>query len=238
MALTEDMGTSLASTKIGETDALEPASRRRRRPRNEIRAEEIIRSAGELFAEKGYSATTLDDIAARVGLLAGSLYYYIKSKEDLLYEFAKRVGQEMNSLIDEEQEVEGADALTRITAFLERSMRGVENLRLLSGYSYLTSPQFMRHDLQLLDADRLNQIVTIRHELQSFLAGILKQGIDEGLVDPNMNPSLAGNTILRTLWSTANWYDPSGSLSMDEIAAWYKVSIVRSVRRDDNPQTN
>ena len=47
--------------------------------------QEIITVAARLFKEKGYRATTLEDIAAAVGMLKGSLYYYIQSKEELLY---------------------------------------------------------------------------------------------------------------------------------------------------------
>src|SRR5215467_11567177 len=47
--------------------------------------QEIITVAARLFKEKGYRATTLEDIAAAVGMLKGSLYYYIRSKEELLY---------------------------------------------------------------------------------------------------------------------------------------------------------
>src|SRR5215472_8261983 len=47
--------------------------------------QEIIAVAARLFKEKGYRATTLEDIAAAVGMLKGSLYYYIRSKEELLY---------------------------------------------------------------------------------------------------------------------------------------------------------
>jgi AcrR family transcriptional regulator len=43
--------------------------------------QEIITAAAQLFKEKGYRATTLEDIAAAVGMLKGSLYYYIRSKE-------------------------------------------------------------------------------------------------------------------------------------------------------------
>ena len=47
--------------------------------------QEIIAAAASLFKKKGYRATTLEDIAASVGMLKGSLYYYIRSKEELLY---------------------------------------------------------------------------------------------------------------------------------------------------------
>ena len=50
------------------------------------RMEEILACAASLFYKKGYHATTIEDLANEVGMLKGSLYYYIKSKEDLLYQ--------------------------------------------------------------------------------------------------------------------------------------------------------
>ena len=58
------------------------------RPPGTLRPErwnEIVDAAGDVFDEKGYAAARIEDIAARVGLLKGSLYYYIDSKEDLLF---------------------------------------------------------------------------------------------------------------------------------------------------------
>ena len=56
------------------------------RTKPSARMEEILARAAELFYEKGYHATTIEDVAREVGMLKGSLYYYIRSKEDLLYE--------------------------------------------------------------------------------------------------------------------------------------------------------
>jgi AcrR family transcriptional regulator len=44
----------------------------------------LLPAAADLFAERGYRATTLDDVAARLGMKKGSLYHYIRSKEELL----------------------------------------------------------------------------------------------------------------------------------------------------------
>ena len=46
--------------------------------------QELIAAAARLFKANGYRATTLEDIASAVGMLKGSLYYYIRSKEELL----------------------------------------------------------------------------------------------------------------------------------------------------------
>ena len=52
---------------------------------NATRWNEVLEAAAAVFQERGYQAARIEDIAARVGILKGSLYYYIESKEDLLY---------------------------------------------------------------------------------------------------------------------------------------------------------
>ena len=70
------------------------AQRRRtggeRKPREE-RWAELIEVATQVFYEKGYDGASLQDIADRLGMLKGSLYYYIQSKEDLLFDVISAV---------------------------------------------------------------------------------------------------------------------------------------------------
>ncbi len=49
------------------------------------RLEEVLQSAANIFFAKGFHATSIEDVARDVGMLKGSLYYYIKSKDDLLF---------------------------------------------------------------------------------------------------------------------------------------------------------
>ena len=60
-----------------------PAQRRRRA--------EVLRVAAELFSENGYEATSTTDIAERLGIKGGSVYYYIDSKEALLFELVEDI---------------------------------------------------------------------------------------------------------------------------------------------------
>ena len=59
------------------------------------RTKEIIAAAAKLFKAKGYHATTIQDVADEVGMLKGSLYYHIKSKEELLYLVTKEPIREL-----------------------------------------------------------------------------------------------------------------------------------------------
>ena len=65
---------------------------------NDRRWQEVLDAAAALFEERGYQATTLQDVASRVQLLAPSLYYYIKTKEDLLFSVMKRA-HEINAFL-------------------------------------------------------------------------------------------------------------------------------------------
>src|SRR5207248_7148396 len=66
------------------------------------RGEQVYAAALRLFREKGYHATSMQDIAAAVGLYKGSLYHYIGSKEDLLVRVFERA---MGSLLAEVERI-------------------------------------------------------------------------------------------------------------------------------------
>ncbi|MET0363349.1 MAG: TetR/AcrR family transcriptional regulator, partial [Sphingobium sp.] len=71
------------------------------RSRDDIsgREQEILAAAALLFSQKGYSATTVRDIGQQVGLLGGSLYHYIRSKEALFVRLHERALQEAEDRI-------------------------------------------------------------------------------------------------------------------------------------------
>ena len=72
-------------------------SRRPGRPRHtepsaeyQARMNEIVETAARIFRAKGYDAGSLDDVAAALGLRKASLYYYVRSKSELLYRVCDR----------------------------------------------------------------------------------------------------------------------------------------------------
>src|SRR3954471_18714428 len=102
------------------TDATEaPDGRRSRAPRR--RQQEILEAAARVFHEKGYESTSIQDIADAVGILKGSLYYYIDSKEDLLYEILEGIHAE--ALESVRKATAEGDPLQRIRAFVAAHIR-------------------------------------------------------------------------------------------------------------------
>src|SRR5690606_21138500 len=72
------------------------------------RRAEVIDAAAAVFAEKGYHEATTKDIADRIGLLPGSLYYYLESKEAALVEVCRRQGRAFNANLLSVVETEGS----------------------------------------------------------------------------------------------------------------------------------
>ena len=95
-------------------------SGRARRTLHPRRWAEIVDAAGEEFDERGYAAARIEDIAARVGLLKGSLYYYIDSKEDLLFAIVDGDHDRGIAVIEESAALESADPPTRLGASVDR----------------------------------------------------------------------------------------------------------------------
>ena len=77
---------------------------------NTTRWNEVLEAAAAVFQEKGYQAARIEDIATRVGILKGSLYYYIESKEDLLYALTVDGHTKGLEAIQEDDATRAADA--------------------------------------------------------------------------------------------------------------------------------
>ena len=189
---------------------------------NEARWQEILDAAGEIFREKGYQAARIEDIATRVGILKGSLYYYIETKEDLLYALSIAGHSTGLATLAEDDATRAADAPTRIGAFI---MRWVATIP--------TTPEYARvseRDVRLLTDQRRDAVMEMRNEMHRYVRKIVEQGIAEGHFDPATDPGVATNSIFELINSISRWFRPTGRLSYDDLAVFYKKLILQGLR--------
>jgi AcrR family transcriptional regulator len=189
--------------------------------RNEARWSEVIAAAGEVFYEKGFVAATLQEVAAKVGLLKGSLYYYIQTKEDLLFAVLERAHAETVAwlLADELRWV--GDAPTRMSRFVEQWIEHSERLG--------AQPHPSEHDLRFLTPEHHRVIIGLRNQQGAVVGDIIELGVQEGSFEPVADVSAAVNTIFQMLINIPRWFRPSGGLSWDELIGWYQVFILRGL---------
>ena len=188
---------------------------------NTARWNEILQAAGEVFHEKGYQAARIEDIAARVGILKGSLYYYIESKEDLLFALSDSAHSSGVEAIAEDPELATADAPTRLGAFIERW-----TVVLDANPPYATVAE---RDVGRLRGDRYEQVMEKRNRMHTFVRSLIEQGIAEGTFDPGIDPGVATNALFEMMNGTRHWFRPDGRKSTHDIGEWYRTFILKGL---------
>jgi TetR/AcrR family transcriptional regulator, cholesterol catabolism regulator len=195
---------------------------RKPRARNhEDRWADIIERAGTIFYQKGYEATSLQDIADAVGMLKGSIYYYIKTKEDLLYELVTRAQDMFEATLEEDDETAQSPAPVRLRAFIGRWMALTSRQR---EWGLVAEREFMR-----LSKRRLKRVIERRDEFTSYVKDIIRQGIAEGAFDPSTDESVGATAIFELMKTSHLWHRPSGPLTMAELGDWYATFAIRGL---------
>src|SRR4051794_11110243 len=83
-----------------------------------LRDAEVLQTAAEVFARRGYAAATVQDVADELGMLKGSIYYYIKSKEELLFRVLDSVHDDVDALLREAIEIPDLNPLERLLEYV------------------------------------------------------------------------------------------------------------------------
>lgn len=204
--------------------ATEPAKRGRpRRGPDPERFREIIDAAAEVFLEKGYSATSIQDISDRVGILKGSLYHYVRSKEDFLYRIIKDVYDEAIADIKTVTE-QDEEPLAQLAAFIRAHVRFAA--------THLTAYTIQLREFEQLSPQRREEIRQGGETYVEALQGILEDGQASGAVDPALRARLAAIIITGELNSMTRWYSPKGSMKPDPLADVYVGMVLCSVASD------
>jgi AcrR family transcriptional regulator len=176
------------------------------------RRTDIIDAAARVFHEKGYDATTIQEIATEVGILKGSLYYYIDSKEDLLYEILEQSWVDADRNLEQVGALDG-DPLMKIRMFVTLHVKfSIDNLEKYAVYY---------RDLRSLGAERRSVIAQKRKRYDGFLVGLIEEGQEGGLVCPDLNARIAAAGIFGMMNGIYDWYRRREGWSAEKLADEY-----------------
>lgn len=198
---------------------------RRREPRKDTappfraddgRWQELLQISADIFARKGYKSTTLQDIADGFGVLKGSLYHYIRSKDDLLYEVVKSVMAPGLASLREHADAPGLDPVERLRA----AVRG----HVLYLIDNLVETTVLLHEFDQLPPERQADL-PIR-EYQDLLTRLVAEAATDPRLKPDIDPQLTALAILGATNWVYRWYRPGGSRSPERIADYYAGLLV------------
>jgi AcrR family transcriptional regulator len=184
------------------------------------RDSEIVEAAISVFHRRGFAASTMQDVADAVGVLKGSLYHYISSKEDLLFRILQESHVQARELMQEVSEVD-LPAIERLRSYLERMyLWYLSNVERVSVY--------LNQQHHLTGSNQAEMRLQAR-EFEHFLRELLAEARGEGSVDSGIDLKLAAYFILGALNSIPRWYHPEGAYSPERIAREFAAMSLRVV---------
>lgn len=171
------------------------------------RLERLLSTAARVFADKGFHATTMRDLARATGMSLAGMYYYVRSKEDLLCAIQERCFQQV---------LAGAD--TALAAATEPGDRVGCFIRHHVGFfaSHMSEMKVLSHEAESLSGARLEKINRLKRRYVDSLARLIA-GLDTD-ADGRPDPRIAAYALFGMMNWIYTWYDPKGPVSPEALA--------------------
>jgi len=189
------------------------------REKRRRRRAEILHAALRAFRDKGFHATTLDDIALHVGVRKTALYHYFPDKQSILHECHREASAELRRI------VRGAQAFASAREQLGYVIR--EHVRVMTE-TLEGSP--LAFEVTAFSAERQKELMAARDAYERAVRRIIVRGI-RAREFRRMDPKVAVFVILGAINWIARWYRPEGALHAAELGEQYAEHLVRGMVR-------
>ena len=205
----------LKSTVVEKPHGQAFASRRRDPV---TKREAVLKTAAELFLEKSYGRTSLNDVAKRLNITKPALYHYFHNKEDILlgcYGWGTKLIEES---ISEIAEYDGT-GLEKVEAFIY-------------SYANVMTVNFGRCVMRLDEGDLSPEARAGVRAHKKKIDRRLRSFIQEGIKDHSIAPcdaKIAAFSIAGALNWIGMWYEPEGALSAEEISSQFARTLTRGL---------
>jgi len=191
----------------------------------------IRREAAFLFAERGYEPTTMQDIAARVGVTAAGLYYYFPSKQSLLFDVLESsleaVVATVENAVNGQHENGAALPIAQLRAFT-RSHVGFQIDKVEESAVYGAAFYGSHHMLNALSDDQRERLRELQHRSFDLLRRILRDGVAAGVFSI-AEPTATASAIIGMGEYVPAWFRPGGRLTPDDVGTLCADLAVRMV---------
>jgi len=166
-------------------------------------------TAIRLFSERGYPVIGMRDLSEAVGILPGSLYAHIESKEALLLDIVRS----------------GVENFTQaLTPIVAMPLTASERLRLaLRAHMEvlavnLDQTRVTFHQWHYLTGARHEEMVNARQDYEDVFRTLLREGSQDGSLHPRAERRVAALTIIGVLGSATEWFNPTGTSTPEQLA--------------------
>ena len=178
----------------------------------ELQKDRMLRAAAKCFNEKGYSGSSLKDVANVLGLTDAALYYYVKNKEELVYLCYVRAGDIGRESMDRAI-AEGSSGLDIVTRYLRC------HLEVMTGER---GPIAIMSEIPSLRPEHREQVLEISRKHSARFESILEQGIADGSIAP-CDVRMTGNAIMGALNWVPKWFHGDANVAENVIEEFPRI---------------
>ncbi|MEH0420811.1 TetR/AcrR family transcriptional regulator [Streptomyces sp. B21-083] len=179
----------------------------------------ILDHALGAIVEQGYHATTVRELARRVGVTVPALYYHYSNKQAILVELLLGSLASVLGRCRTAVEEAGDDPVDRFCALVEC---------IVLFMTYRAPLAFLDTESRSLESDNRVRYVSLRDELEGLLRNAVLEGVDSGEFTIPV-PVEASRAVLTMCQGIAHWYRPDGPLTPSEIADHYVTIALATV---------
>jgi AcrR family transcriptional regulator len=180
-----------------------------------VRAEAV-----RLFAERGFAAVGIRELAQSAGITSATLYHYVGSKDDLLVGIMERGLTDL--LAVERRAVEAQDdPPARLAALV--------HAHAVSHAVAAEACRVIDTEVRALHGDARDRVVALRDEVEELWRSVVEEGTGGGWFRSPVPPRLLVRSLLDMATGVAAWYRPDGALAPSEIGAHLADVALRSV---------
>jgi AcrR family transcriptional regulator len=184
--------------------------------------EELLTAAVRLFRERGYHATSMQDLAEAVGVQRGSLYHYIEAKEDLLWEIMERAMEVLR---------EGVEPVARTTRPASVRLRDAISAHLAAAARIRDELTILHVELKSLSPRRREIMVGMRDRYERTFRVLVREGIRAGEFRAVDEKAAVFAILGACNWFT-QWFDPEGAAGHEAFAATFTGLFLDGLRND------
>jgi AcrR family transcriptional regulator len=188
-------------------------------PENRSVRDKVLAAAVQLFAEYGYHAATMRDIARMAGIQAASIYYHYASKQALLVEVMETHMRQLNANLEHIVSKQGT--------VQQRLYEAISNhIRLHT--TYKSEFFIIDTEIRALKGENRGEVLALRDQYEDLFQKLLREGMEQGVLRQT-DVKVSSYAIIAMCTEVAQWFRPSGRLSVQQVIEIYNQMVTEGL---------
>ena len=188
-------------------------------PDNRSVRDKVLAAAVQLFAEYGYHAATMREIARIAGIKAASIYYHYTSKQALLVEIMETHMRQLNANLKH--------IVNKQDTIQQRLFEAISNhIRLHT--TYKSEFFIIDTEIRALEVENRDKILALRDQYENLFQKLLREGIEKGVLRQT-DVKVSSYAIIAMCTEVAQWFRPSGRLSVQQVIEIYSEMVTEGL---------